>query len=154
MESPDTAREPLLRPFWLAHQGVQRSTASVRETRVDGLRLRRWGWRRRLESPDVHGKPVLRNVRRSYLSLLQENQGGWALLSGVVVFSETERSGSATAGIGVAWKRRLNGRWLQPVARSVSSVRTVPARSGVCTYLRTSLSQASVSVSAEACGVN
>ena len=67
--------------------------------------------------------------------LLQENQGGWAVLSVVVAFSEAERSGSATAGIGVAWKTRLNGRWLQPVARPVSSVRTVPAHGDFCTRL-------------------
>ena len=55
-----------------------------------------------MESPDVHWKPVLWNVRRSYLSLLLENQGGLAVLRVVVVFSATERSGSATAGVGVA----------------------------------------------------
>ena len=71
----------------------------------------------------------------SLRNLLLENQGGWALLSGVVVFSETERPGSATAGVGVAWKSRLNGRWLQPVARPVSSVRTVPAHGDFCTRL-------------------
>ena len=78
---------------------------------------------------------MLWNVRRSYLSLLQENQGFWAILSVVVAFSEAERSGSATAGTGVAWKTRLNGRWLEPVARSASSVRTVRACSDVCTKL-------------------
>ena len=67
--------------------------------------------------------------------LLQENQGGWAVLSVVVAFSEAERPGSATAGIGVVWKSRLNGRWLQPVARPVTSVRTVPARGDVCRHL-------------------
>ncbi len=122
VESPATARDLLIWVFWLAHQGVQRSPASFRRTRVDGLRLRRWRRRRRLESPDVHWKPVLWNVRRSYLSLLLENQGGLAVMSVVVVISETERPGSATAGVGVAWKSRLNGRWLQPMARSVSSV--------------------------------
>ena len=88
---------------------------------------------------------MLWNVRRSSRRLLLENQGGLAVLRVVVVSSETERSGLATAETGVAWKTRLTGRWLQPMARSASSVRTVPARSGVCTYLRTSLSQAPVS---------
>ena len=76
----------------------------------------------------------------SLRNLLLENQGGWAVLSVVVVFSEAERSGSATAGKGVAWKSRLNGRWLEPMARSASSVRTVPTCSGVCRHLRNILS--------------
>ena len=58
----------------------------------------------------------------SLRSLLLENQGGWAVLSVVVAFSEAERPGSATAGRGMVPKRWLNGRWLEPVARSVSSV--------------------------------
>ncbi len=66
---------------------------------------------------------------------LLENQGGWAVLSVVVVFSEAERSGSATAGTRVTWKARLNGRWLEPVARSVSSVRTVSVHGDGCTHL-------------------
>ena len=68
-------------------------------------------------------------------SLLQENQGGWAVLSVVIVFSEAERTGSATAGTRVTWKARLNGRWLEPVARSVSSVRTVSVHGDGCTHL-------------------
>ena len=58
----------------------------------------------------------------SLRNLLLENQGGWAVLSVVVVFSEAERSGSATAGVRVAWKSRLNGRWLEPMARPASFV--------------------------------
>ena len=71
----------------------------------------------------------------SLRNLLLENQGGLAVPSVVVVFSQAERPGSATAGVGVAWKSRLNGRWLQPVARPVCSVRNVPAHGHVCTRL-------------------
>ena len=78
--------EPLLRVFWLRSIGVQRSRASLRGTRADGLKLRRWRRRRRLESPDVCWKPVLWSVRRSYLIPVQVNQGYWATLSGIGVF--------------------------------------------------------------------
>ena len=91
LESPRAAGELLFGIAWLVYLGLQLSAASFRGARVDGLGLRCWRQRRWLESPDVHGKPVLRNVRRSYLSLLQENQGGWDVLSVVVVFSEAER---------------------------------------------------------------
>ena len=51
----------------------------------------------------MHWKPVLRSVRRSYLSLLQENQGGWAILSVAVAFSEAERLRLRRRGEGKYW---------------------------------------------------
>ncbi len=47
----------------------------------------------------------------SLRSLLPENQGGWAVLSVVIVFSEAERPSSATPAQVSAWKLRATRGW-------------------------------------------